>query len=679
MSLLQPGQMLGPYRIINQIGQGGMATVYKAYHANMDRYVAIKVLPTLFAHSPEALARFRQEARTIANLEHPHILLVYDAGESDGIAYLVMRYLDAGTLKERLKASTLAVAEIDRIFSRVADALGYAHARGVIHRDIKPANIMLDAQGEVFLTDFGVAKLLESDMKFTASGAVTGTPEYMSPEQAQGEKLDARSDIYALGIVLYEMVTGRLPFSAETPLAVLLKHITEPLPPPSVVKPDIAPAIERVILKALSKNRDDRFVSCADFLSAWKQALSEALQTDEAPTGRAHAAKVTTPSPKAHDRQASVRQPAWTPLIARVWVLIGFGIVFASLGFLFASWLMPPSANQTLAPASTPSLITPITSTPATARPSPTATPIPPRPSPTPDPMVVLLQQVDVAWGRSDWPRVIELLAQARQLDPRRETIADTLYVAYYNYGQALLKQDKKAEAVRQFENALAVKANGAEAQQALLDLKPSPPAPTMFWSEDFALPYLDENRWKADYTYNFLSLNNGVLQLGSSSATFPYVRTTSNPFPGVGDFQLHYRLRYAALGDCGVGFMLTSYVMPSGLSQSSAAEFQRANEQNGLAVGSWQDRNTGMLIWFRAGAERADVRVSSSNTNWHEVKVHSVGRRYMIDFDNQLAYTSQDTTYRPEFIWIGHPAQLDARCAWSRLDIDFIRVETLP
>jgi len=276
MTGLQAGQMLGPYRIIGQIGQGGMATVYRAYHAAMNRDVALKVLPRQLAESSEFSARFHQEALTIAGLEHPHILPVYDHGEADEVPYLVMRYLDAGTLKDRLGAGHMALREIDRLFSQLADALDYAHARGVIHRDLKPSNALLDRRGNLFLADFGIAKLLESDKHFTSTGALVGTPAYMSPEQAQGQKVDARTDIYSLGVILYEMVTGRVPYEAETPLAVILKHINEPLPLPSVVYPGISPAVERVILKALAKNPEDRFASMTDFLAAWKQALGEA-------------------------------------------------------------------------------------------------------------------------------------------------------------------------------------------------------------------------------------------------------------------------------------------------------------------------------------------------------------------------------------------------------------------
>src|SRR5512143_3426456 len=279
-SNLQPGQMLGAYRIINQVGQGGMASVYKAYQPSMDRNVAIKVLPRQLAESKEFAARFQQEARIIAKLEHPHILPVFDYGESDGVAYLVMRYLDAGTLKDRMEAGRpLPLAEIDRIFTQLSDALSYAHSHGVIHRDLKPSNALIDSQGNIFLTDFGIAKLLESaSPRLTQTDAIMGTPAYISPEQAQGNPVDQRSDIYSLGIILYEMVTGRVPFVADTPLAVLFKHISDPLPPPSTVKSDIAEPIEQVILKALAKDPQDRFATASDFVAAWKHALEQMQQ-----------------------------------------------------------------------------------------------------------------------------------------------------------------------------------------------------------------------------------------------------------------------------------------------------------------------------------------------------------------------------------------------------------------
>src|SRR5512143_1873226 len=292
-SNLQPGQMLGAYRIINQVGQGGMASVYKAYQPSMDRNVAIKVLPRQLAESKEFATRFQQEARIIARLEHPHILPVFDYGESDGVTYFVMRYLEAGTLKSKMEAGPLSLNEIDRLFTQLAEALSYAHSHGIIHRDLKPANALVDEQGNIFLTDFGIAKLLESaSPRLTQTDAIMGTPAYISPEQAKALPVDQRSDIYSLGIILYEMVTGRVPFVADTPLAVILKQISDPLPLPSAVKADIPESIERVILKALAKEPADRYSTVAEFLAAWKRALEDAGTVRQTPE------RIPTSSPR---------------------------------------------------------------------------------------------------------------------------------------------------------------------------------------------------------------------------------------------------------------------------------------------------------------------------------------------------------------------------------------------
>ena len=368
MVTLQPGQMLGSYRIIEQVGQGGMASVFRAYHAAMDRDVAVKILPFQLANNDEFIRRFQREVRVIAKLEHPHILPVYDSGEYQGIPYLVMRYLDSGTLKDRIQARTLSLEEIDHLFTQLAGALSYAHAHDVIHRDIKPSNALVNDRDDVFLTDFGIAKLVESTSTLTASGAITGTPSYMSPEQSQGVQLDARSDIYSLGVVLYEMVTGRVPYEAETPIAVIFKHLEAQLPLPTSIKPGIPPAVERVILKALTKNPEDRFSSVTDFLAAWKTALQEKGEPVSVPgpleLGAAldspEVATVPTPSSQALESAPQTPTPV-APLakpqrtIEKRWLYWGLGAVIVILVLLVGGYAISQlMAKQPTEPSSPP-------------------------------------------------------------------------------------------------------------------------------------------------------------------------------------------------------------------------------------------------------------------------------------------------------------------------------------
>jgi len=361
MNNLQPGQLLGPYRIISQIGQGGMATVYKAYQPSMDRNVAIKVLPGQLAESKEFTQRFQQEAHIIARLEHAHILPVFDYGESDGISYFVMRYLEAGTLKNKMEAGPLSLTEIDQIFTQLASALSYAHSHGVIHRDLKPANALIDSQGNLFLTDFGIAKLLaDASPRLTQTDAIMGTPAYISPEQAQAQTVDQRSDIYSLGIILYEMVTGRVPFVADTPLAVILKHVSNPLPLPSSIKPDIPEAIEKVLLKALAKNPDDRFATAAEFVAAWKRALTDTSSARTLAERAAVASYAGTPRVQTQVKPAPATTTVANTGRSRSWVIgcaIGACLLFsiAGIAVLASNWKSIPFLNPSSAATDLPS------------------------------------------------------------------------------------------------------------------------------------------------------------------------------------------------------------------------------------------------------------------------------------------------------------------------------------
>jgi hypothetical protein len=272
------GQTLGQYRIIEHIGQGGMATVYKAYQPSLDRYVAVKVLPPYFAHEPGFAMRFTREARAIARLNHPNILSIYDFGQEGDLSYIVMKFVEAGTLKDIMDDEPLPLDVTADIIRQIAGALDHAHQRGILHRDVKPSNVLLDEGRWVLLADFGLAKMVEGSVALTGSGVGVGTPAYMAPEQGRGEQVDARADIYSLGVVLYEMLTGQVPFQAETPMAVVIKHITDPLPLPRSVNPGLPEAVERVILKALAKNSNDRFASTEQMADALAAATAAAVE-----------------------------------------------------------------------------------------------------------------------------------------------------------------------------------------------------------------------------------------------------------------------------------------------------------------------------------------------------------------------------------------------------------------
>lgn len=255
------GTTLGPYRILERIGQGGMGTVYKAYRSGMDRLVAIKVVSAVWDDNPILSERFRQETRLITKLEHRAIVPVYDVGEYKDFLYLVMRYLQAGTVRDILQRGPLPLADAARLIAEVASALDYAHASGIIHRDVKPSNILIDKQGHAYLTDFGMAKSMMTSAEITRTGDSVGTPAYMAPEQSMGRAVSPQTDIYALGVMLYEMATGRVPFQSEMPIVQAMMHVHSTPPAPRSINPEVSEEVEWVILKSLEKNPLGRFDS----------------------------------------------------------------------------------------------------------------------------------------------------------------------------------------------------------------------------------------------------------------------------------------------------------------------------------------------------------------------------------------------------------------------------------
>ncbi len=287
------GTMLGNYRILEPIGQGGMARVYKAHQENLGRDVAIKVLPPWYASDRNFVERFNLEARLVAGLSHPNIVTVHDASEENGHLYIVMQLVDGGTLKQRLdglRGRAMNLAEVVYIFTQLADSLAYAHTQGVIHRDVKPVNVLLDRSGRPILSDFGIAKVMASTQSYlTRPGAGVGTPEYMSPEQCQGGPVDGRADIYALGVILYETQTGRTPFVSDNYPALAHSHIYEAPLRPRALNPSVPLALEQIILTALQKQPAQRYQTAHDMGEALKlaltttQAQSQAMQQPPLP------------------------------------------------------------------------------------------------------------------------------------------------------------------------------------------------------------------------------------------------------------------------------------------------------------------------------------------------------------------------------------------------------------
>jgi serine/threonine protein kinase len=269
------GKTLGSYLLVEMIGTGGLATVYKALQPELERWVAIKVL-----HYKErkALIRFQREAQAIARLRHGNIVIVYGYGEEGSWPYIVMEYVEGGTLADRLSGKPMDWVNVINLAISIGEALAYAHGQGVIHRDVKPSNILMPQEDWPLLADFGLVKLVDSDVSVTGAGISIGTPAYVAPEQARGEEVDHRSDIYSLGVVLFEMVTGRWPFDYPNPNKILLAHMNEPVPSPHELNPECPSGLEHVILTAMEKSAADRYASMQGMVDALKDVLASSAE-----------------------------------------------------------------------------------------------------------------------------------------------------------------------------------------------------------------------------------------------------------------------------------------------------------------------------------------------------------------------------------------------------------------
>jgi serine/threonine protein kinase/formylglycine-generating enzyme required for sulfatase activity len=376
------GGVLGGYLIIEQISTGSMAEVYKALQTSMNRMVAVKIMSPSLTDDPEFVARFRQEARTVASLEHPHILPVIDFGEQHGTLYLVMRYVNGGTLANLIEKGPLPPPQALRYLTEIGEALDYAHSLGIVHRDIKPKNVLLDAQGNPFITDFGLAKLLTGG-GITGSGlGIIGTPHYMSPEQGRGQAVDSRSDIYSLGVVLYQMITGRVPFDADSTVGIIMRHIADPVPDVTQINPDLPPAFNAVFERALHKEPGARYQTAHALAQAVAHAMGTSVLTGPV-LSRA-------PSQEPPTKLRPAPEPASR----------------AENGLS-----NPPSESPAARPAEPPQIVTPIPAPSSSLQNAPNlVTPIPSRPSAPPARTTHPSLHAYAPDWKSLWPQIRHLL-----------------------------------------------------------------------------------------------------------------------------------------------------------------------------------------------------------------------------------------------------------------------------
>jgi hypothetical protein len=332
MRTLVGTQLNGRYRLDSQVGAGGMSTVYKSFDITLERPVAIKLLHREIAADSDQIERFRREARAVAQLSHPHIVTVIDAGEDDGRPYIVFEFVAGETLKERIKRlGRLPIGEAVAYAIEIARALGAAHQRNIVHRDVKPQNVLIDEEGRAKVTDFGIARSLDEE-GLTADGRVLGTTDYVAPEQALGHPCTAQSDLYSLGIVLYEMLTGQVPFKGENQVAVAMKHVREALPDVQRLRPEVSAALAAVVDRATSKDLAHRYASDAELISDLEDVL--ALETARAGSASGEATTVLRTLPSRTRRRLPLRvvHPGWLALAALIAVAAAVGLAILLSG-----------------------------------------------------------------------------------------------------------------------------------------------------------------------------------------------------------------------------------------------------------------------------------------------------------------------------------------------------------
>lgn len=319
---------IGRYRLLEEVGQGGMSVVYRAVELGQDRVVAMKVLSPFVAQEPRFKARFDREVRLLHLMDHPNIVPILNYGEELGQTYIVMPYYGGGTMQDLIEEGGMDLRQLGELLSDISAGLDYAHREQIVHRDIKPPNVLLNDEGTALISDFGFAHVSSTSHSLTGS-VLIGTPAFMSPEQCAGSEVDARSDQYSLGAVLYQAATGRLPYEGESPMAVVLKHINEPLTRPRYVNPGLPDAVESVILQAMEKDPIERFGSTLELNSAFQAALDEALDSE---TGQPKTGAIG-PVPATQVIGGSAKPSIWRsrPALAALGVLLAFALPAAAL------------------------------------------------------------------------------------------------------------------------------------------------------------------------------------------------------------------------------------------------------------------------------------------------------------------------------------------------------------
>ncbi|CAN5600101.1 hypothetical protein BH20ACT19_BH20ACT19_02480 [soil metagenome] len=317
------------FRLEEKIGSGGMSTVYRAYDPTLERWVAIKVMHRDITDDPDQLERFRREARAVARLSHPHVVTVIDFGEDGGTPYIVLEYVEGETLKERIKRmGRLPVAEAVAYAIEIGRALSAAHAERLVHRDVKPQNVLIDAEGRGKVTDFGIARSLEAD-GLTATGRVLGTTDYVSPEQALGREVSEQSDVYSLGIVLYETLTGEVPFKAESQVGVAMQHVKKPLPDVQRRRPEVSAALAVVVEHATAKETANRYATVEDMVHELEEVLAIEVARSGETSGEATNVLRALPDDTADFAPARLRNPRrWALTVAAVVVLVGGAVAY---------------------------------------------------------------------------------------------------------------------------------------------------------------------------------------------------------------------------------------------------------------------------------------------------------------------------------------------------------------